>query len=68
MMNFISEFTKPRLDYIVANANFTEIERQLFELRSQNISHENCAEILNMADSTEYRIYRKMTRKVKQLM
>lgn len=67
MMNIISEFTKPQLDYIVANANFTETERKLFELRSKDVSHENCAVILNMASSSEYRTYNKMMKKVKKL-
>lgn len=60
----IPDFTKPELEHIIEYANFTEQERILFDLRNDETPHERCAEILNVSPSTEYRINRRMIRKI----
>lgn len=60
----IPEFTLPELNEIRKLANFTEREEILFDLRSKDISHEQCAEIMNLSTSTEYRINRRMLNKI----
>lgn len=60
----IPDFTKKEIDYIIENANFTERELHLFELRNKEYSHERCAEILNISSSTEKRTNKKMLAKI----
>lgn len=50
--NIIPDFTKPELDYIIKNANFTVQEKMLFTMRNNEHSMEECAELLNVGDST----------------
>lgn len=40
----VYDFTVPELNYFRTYCNFTNDERQLFELRSQNMPLEQCAE------------------------
>lgn len=60
----IPDFTKHEIDYIIENANFTERELRLFELRNKEYSHEQCAELLNVSTSTEKRANKKMLIKI----
>lgn len=60
----IPDFTNPEINKIKDLANFTVREEQLFNLRANEISHEECAEILNVSPATEYRINRTMLRKI----
>lgn len=64
----IPDFTKPEIDYILENANFTEQERRLFCLRNEETPHERCAEILNVSPATEYRINKRMMNKILKLL
>lgn len=64
MKNFIPDFTKEELDYIIEAANFTPQQEQLFRLRNEEHTMEQCAEIMNVCDSTIYRISKKMKRKI----
>ena len=60
----IPDFTKPEIDYIKANANFTKQEEQLFNLRNQEYCLESCAEKMNVSISTVKRINKKMKLKI----
>jgi len=60
----IPDFTRREIDYIIENANFTSQEKQLFLLRNEENSLENCAEIMNVSVSTIYRISKKMKKKI----
>lgn len=62
--NIIPEFTKSELKSIMENANFTRNEEMLFELRNNEHSLEECAEIMDCSISTINRINKKMKRKI----
>lgn len=64
----IPDFTKKELDYIKDNANFTERELNLFELRNKEHSIEECAEIMNVSTSTIDRVNRKMKNKIIRIL
>lgn len=64
MRNIIPEFTKIELDYIIANANFTERELKLFELRNKEYSYEDCAEEMNVCMTTVKKIAKKTMAKI----
>lgn len=64
----IPDFTKPEIDYIKENANFTIQEEQLFDLRNAEHSIEECAEIMNVSVSTVKRINKKMKSKIIRLL
>lgn len=60
----VPDFTKKEIDYIIENSNFTKQEEQLFLLRNDEHSLENCAEMMNVSVSTVYRINKKMKKKI----
>ncbi len=60
----IPDFTKPEIDFIKENANFTEQEAILFDLRNGEHSLEECAEIMNVSVPTISRINKKMKNKI----
>lgn len=60
----IPDFTKKELDFIIENANFTSREKDLFLLRNDEHSIEECAEIMNVSTSTIDRLNRKMKNKI----
>lgn len=60
----IPDFTKRDINYLLENCNFTKQEEQLFLLRNEEYSLENCAEIMNVSISTVYRISKKMKKKI----
>lgn len=60
----VPDFTKPEIEYIKEQANFTTQEAQLFLLRNKEHSLEECAEIMNVSVSTIYRISKKMKKKI----
>ena len=64
----IPDFTKKEIDFIIENANFTERELHLFELRNKEYSHEQCAEMLNISFSTEKRANKKMLAKIMKII
>lgn len=68
MKNIIPEFTKREQDYIKANANFTERELALFELRNKEYSYERCSEEMNMGLTTIKKIAKKMIAKTIKVM
>lgn len=64
----IPDFTRREIEYIKENANFTERESALFDLRNKEIPHERCAELLHISVSTEKRASRKMLDKIKRIL
>lgn len=60
----ISDFTNVELDYLRKDCNFVNIEKDVFELRSQGLSLEEIAEILNMSIEGVKKISRKVNRKI----
>ena len=60
----IADFTVPELNYFRENCNFVGLEIRVFELRSQGISLEEIAEILNMSVDGVKKISRKVNKKI----
>jgi len=60
----IPDFTGYEIEYILKNANFTNQERRLFLLRNNEVSLEECAEIMHVSVATIYRISSKMKKKI----
>lgn len=64
----IPDFTKPEIEYILENANFTKQEEELFRLRNGEYSLEECAELMNVSVSTVKRVNKKMQSKIVRLL
>lgn len=64
----ICEFVKPEIDYFRQQANFTDDERTLFEMRCVNVPLEECAERMNISVSTAKRIQNRIWTKIDRLM
>jgi DNA-binding CsgD family transcriptional regulator len=60
----VSQFTKRELYHFQAFCNFTPDEEKLFQLRSAGKTLEECAEFMNVSDSTAKRIQKRVTRKI----
>lgn len=60
----ICDFVASELNYIRSNANFTKDEAELFELRANDLSLEECAELMNVSVSTVNRLNKKLKIKV----
>lgn len=60
----IPDFTKPEIEMIKEKANFTEQEDYLFDLRNDEYSLEQCAEMMNVSISTVKRISKRMITKI----
>lgn len=63
----VSDFTVPELDLFRAKCNFTGFEQQVFEYRSQGITLEEIAELLNMSVTHIGRISQKVNKKIKKV-
>lgn len=68
MKNIIPDFTKPEIDFIKENANFTERELNLFELRNKEYTLEYCAEEMDMGISTVKKINKNIIRKIDKVI
>lgn len=64
----IPDFTRKEIEFIKDNANFTERESALFDLRNKEYSHETCAEMLHISTSTEKRANKKMLEKIRKIL
>jgi predicted DNA-binding protein (UPF0251 family) len=64
----IPDFTKPELDYILANANLTKDEENLMWLRNNEHSLEECAEIMDYSLSTIKRINKRLKDKIIKIL
>lgn len=64
----IPDFTKPELNYILANANLTKDEESLMWLRNNEHSLEECAEIMDYSLSTIKRINKRLKEKIIKIL
>lgn len=64
----ISKLIKAEYEYIRLNANFTERELQLYELRNKQYTYEMCAELMNMSVLTIKRIAHQVDRKINRVI
>lgn len=64
----ISEFTNSEADYLQAVCNFTPDENELFELRLQGLSLDECAERMHRTLDSVKQLSRKMVKKIKKEM
>ena len=64
----ITDYTKPELDYFRETCNFVGFEKPLFELRSQGVSLEEIAEILNTSAPNIGRISQRVNKKIKKVL
>ena len=62
----ISELTYPEADYLQAVCNFTPDENELFELRLQGLTLDECAERMNRSLDSVKQISRKVNKKIKK--
>ena len=60
----IADFTNTELDCLRKNCNFVGNERGVFELRSQGLSLEEIAEVLNLSVDGTKKVSRKVNKKV----
>ena len=60
----VSQFTKRELYHFQAFCNFTPDEETLFHLRSKGKTLEECAEEMNVSESTAKRIQNRVSRKI----
>jgi len=64
----ICDYVKAEIDYILAESNFTEDERTLFEMRCSNVPLEECAERMNVSLSTVKRLNKRIKNKIDKLI
>ena len=64
----ISKLIKAEYEYIRLNANFTERELLLYELRNKQYTYEMCAELMNRSVSTIKRIAHQVDRKINRVI
>ena len=63
----ICEFTRPEIRYLLAECNFTEAERTLFDMRCEDIPLEECAERMNISVSTVNRLNKRIKKKIDKI-
>lgn len=63
----ICEFTRPEIRYLLAESNFTEDERILFDMRCVDVPLEECAERMNVSVSTVKRLNKRIKTKIDKL-
>lgn len=64
----ICDFTKPELDCIREQSNFTNEELALFNMRADNIHLEECAERMNLSVSAIKQKSQKINRKIERVL
>jgi DNA-binding CsgD family transcriptional regulator len=62
----ICDFVNSELDYIRSEANFTNDEMILFNMRANNIPLEECAERMNISVPTVKRISQRVNKKIEK--
>lgn len=62
------DFTMPEIYFILAESNFTNDERTLFEMRCSNVPLEECAEQMNVSLSTVKRLNKRIKNKIDKLI
>lgn len=63
-----SDFTKPELERIIENANFTEEEVRIFMLLSRNFTQKEIAHRLSMSTRTLERRVRNIKNKIERVV
>lgn len=64
----ISNFIKEEIEQIINKANFTDREKELFDLRNKEKTLEECAEILGYSLSTVNRLNKEVKRKIMRVI
>ena len=64
----ISDFTQLELEYMRCACNFVNSEKDVFYMRSQGMTLENIAEVLNMSVENVKKISRKVNNKILKVM
>lgn len=64
----ICDFVNSELEHIRSEANFTNEEMILFNMRANNIPIEECAERMNLSVSTAYRLHKKIKSKIEKVI
>ena len=62
----IAAFTQTELDYLDIVCNFTDVERQLFWLRSKEIALEQCAEEMNRSVDSVKQLSQRINAKIER--
>lgn len=62
--NIIPDFNAEKREYFRRECNFTPREEKLYDLRNQECSLEECAEIMHCSESTINRISKRMLKKI----
>lgn len=65
------DFTKPELDYILENANFTEEQEQIFKMLTSKYGRASIVNIaikMNMSESTVKRRIKQIKNKILRLL
>ena len=64
----ICDFTKPELDKLREQSNFTNDEMTLFNMRASNIPLEECAERMNLSVSAIKQKSQKINNKIERVL
>lgn len=64
----ICDFTKPELDKFRKECNFTEIERQCFDLKAKDKTNTQLSMELNVSESTISVIMRRVRTKITRVL
>jgi len=64
----ICDFTKPELDKFRKECNFTEIERQCFDLKAKDWTNTKLSMELNVSESTISVIMRRVRTKITKVL
>ena len=64
----ISDFTRGELDFLRNSCNFVSNETGVFELRSQGLSLEEIAEVLNLSVDGVKKVSRKVNKKINRVL
>lgn len=64
----ISNFIQEEIEQIIKKANFTDREKDLFDLRNKEKTLEECAEILGYSLSTVNRLNKEIKRKIMRII
>lgn len=64
---YLSSLTKPELDFIIADASFTDEERKIFELLAKGCSITEIAFELSVCDRTINRRNKKIASKISKV-
>ena len=64
----ICDFTKPELDKLREQSNFTNDEMTLFNMRANNIPLEECAERMNLSVSAIKQKSQKINNKIERVL